>query len=107
LAAGVAGMLTITEDRAEALVGVLVSVATIPAAANIGVAIALRNGPEVWGSTVQLAMNVVGLVVAGTITLAVQWRLWRRLQGDDRGPVRPRRTPMAPGRPRELRPRGR
>lgn len=82
LAAGVAGMLSITEDRAEALVGVLVSVATIPAAANIGVALALANGPEVWGSTVQLAMNVVSLVLAGTVTLAVQRGVWRRLEGE-------------------------
>ena len=50
LAAGVAGMLTVTEDRAGALVGVLVSVTTIPAAANIGVAVALGNGDEAWGS---------------------------------------------------------
>jgi uncharacterized hydrophobic protein (TIGR00271 family) len=76
LAAGVAGMLTITEDRAGALVGVLVSVTTIPAAANIGVGLSLGNWPEVWGSSVQLIVNIGCLVGAGALTLAVQRRIW-------------------------------
>ena len=79
LAAGVAGMLTITEDRAGALVGVLVSVTTIPAAANIGVGLALGNWPEVRGSSAQLAVNVGCLIGAGTFTLAVQRRIWDRI----------------------------
>lgn len=50
-------------------------------------ALALGNGPEIWGSTVQLAMNVTSLVFAGTITLAVQRGVWRRVQtGDTGGP---------------------
>ncbi len=76
LAAGVAGMLTITEDRAGTIVGVLVSVTTIPAAANIGVGLALGNAAEVWGSSAQLGVNVGCLVGAGTLTLAVQRRVW-------------------------------
>jgi uncharacterized hydrophobic protein (TIGR00271 family) len=82
LAAGVVGMLTVTEDRAGALVGVLVSVTTIPAAANIGVAVALGNGDEARGSAAQLAVNVGSLVVAGVVTLAFQRAVWARVQRD-------------------------
>ncbi len=80
LVAGVAGMLTVTEARAGALVGVLVSVTTIPAAANIGVAVALVNADEAWGSARQLLVNVGCLVLSGTATLAVQRRLWSRME---------------------------
>ncbi len=76
VAAGVVGMLTVTERRSGALVGVLVSVTTIPAAANIGVAAALGNRDEVGGSLVQLALNLGCLVLAGTLTLTVQRAVW-------------------------------
>lgn len=93
LAAGVAGMLTVTEDRAGALVGVLVSVTTIPAAANIGVALALGDRSEAWGSILQLSVNVTCLVLAGTVTLAVQRRIWQAVETGTtgRGELRPRR----------------
>jgi uncharacterized hydrophobic protein (TIGR00271 family) len=80
LVAGVAGMLTVTESRAGALVGVLVSVTTIPAAANMGVALALVNGDEARGSAAQLLVNVSCLVLSGTATLWVQRRLWARVE---------------------------
>lgn len=80
LVAGVAGMLTVTEARAGALVGVLVSVTTIPAAANIGVAVALVNADEAWGSARQLVVNVACLVLSGTATLAAQRLLWARME---------------------------
>jgi uncharacterized hydrophobic protein (TIGR00271 family) len=73
--AGVAGMLSLTEARSGTLVGVLVSVTTIPAVANIGVAAAYGEMPEVRGAAVQLAVNVAGLVLAGVATLHVQARL--------------------------------
>jgi uncharacterized hydrophobic protein (TIGR00271 family) len=41
--AGAAGVLSLTSSKSGALVGVLISVTTIPAAANIGVAAALGN----------------------------------------------------------------
>lgn len=76
--AGVAGMLSRTEARTGTLVGVLVSVTTIPAAANVGVAAAYGAGAEVVGSAVQLLVNLVGLLAAGAATLAVQARLTER-----------------------------
>jgi len=76
--AGIVGMLALTEARSGALIGVLVSVTTIPAAANIGVATAYGQWPEVWGAALQLVVNVAGLVVAGIATLAVQSRATTR-----------------------------
>jgi uncharacterized hydrophobic protein (TIGR00271 family) len=76
--AGIAGMLALTEARTGTLVGVLVSVTTIPAIANIGLAAAYAETAEVRGASLQLAVNVAGLVVAGVGTLAVQSRLTGR-----------------------------
>ena len=72
LLAGTAGMLSLTSAKSGALIGVLVSVTTIPAAANIGVAAAYGNGSEWSGATEQLTLNVAALVLAGVATLTVQ-----------------------------------
>lgn len=73
--AGVAGMLSLTEARAGALIGVLVSVTTIPAAANVGLGTAYGQWTEVRGASLQLLVNIAGLAVAGVATLVVQARL--------------------------------
>lgn len=72
LLAGVAGALAITLADARGLVGVFVSITTIPAAANIGVALAARDWSDLAGAAVQLVVNVIALIVAGTITLAIR-----------------------------------
>ena len=81
LLAGILGMLSITEARSGALIGVLVSVTTIPAVANVGVATAYGEWSEVGGAALQLAVNVAGLTVAGVATLAVQARATDRARG--------------------------
>jgi uncharacterized hydrophobic protein (TIGR00271 family) len=73
--AGIVGMLSLTQARAGALIGVLVSVTTIPAVANLGVATAYREWSEVGGAALQLCVNIAGLVAAGIVTLAVQSRV--------------------------------
>lgn len=78
--AGIVGMLALTEARSGALIGVLVSVTTIPAAANMGVATAYGQWPELGGAALQLVVNVAGLVVAGLATLVVQSRATTRAQ---------------------------
>lgn len=75
LFAGVAGALAITLPDARGLVGVFVSITTIPAAANMGVALASRDWGELSGAAVQLAVNVASLLVAGTFTLGIRRRL--------------------------------
>jgi uncharacterized hydrophobic protein (TIGR00271 family) len=76
--AGAAGMLSLSTAKSGALIGVLISVTTIPAAANIGIAAAYTDW-EAWrGSMAQLAINLASIVVAGTVTLSVQRVLYQR-----------------------------
>ena len=70
--AGTAGVLSLTSAKSGALVGVLISVTTIPAAANIGVAAAYEDWSEFWGAVAQLAVNLGALGLAGVTTLYVQ-----------------------------------
>jgi uncharacterized membrane protein len=71
-------MLSLTEGRSSTLVGVVVSVTTIPAAANIGLAAALGEWDDMRGAAVQLFVNVMAILVAGVTTLVVQDRLTSR-----------------------------
>lgn len=72
LLAGVAGMLSLTTAKSGALVGVLISVTTIPAAANVGVAAAYGDWAESRGALAQLSLNLVSIVCAGIATLLLQ-----------------------------------
>jgi uncharacterized hydrophobic protein (TIGR00271 family) len=75
---GVAGVLSLTSAKVGTLVGVLISVTTIPAAANAAVAVAYGAWDEASGSALQLLINVAAIVVAGVLTLAVQQAAWKR-----------------------------
>lgn len=70
--AGAAGMLSLTTAKSGALIGVLISVTTIPAAAEIGVAASLSDWGDVRGAAIQLAANISTIIVVGTATLWVQ-----------------------------------
>lgn len=76
--AGVAGMLSLSTAKSGALIGVLISVTTIPAAANIGVGLAYRDRSAWRGSMGQLAVNLAAIVLFGTAALALQRRLYER-----------------------------
>ncbi|HJY24931.1 MAG TPA: DUF389 domain-containing protein, partial [Actinomycetes bacterium] len=76
--AGVAGMLSLTSAKSGALVGVLISVTTVPAAANVALGLAYGDVPEARGSLVQLGINLGSIVVAGCLTLIVQQYVWSR-----------------------------
>ena len=80
--AGVAGVLSLTSAKSGALIGVLVSVTTIPAAANIGVAAAYGEWAEWRGAMLQLALNLFAIVLAGVGTLFIQRRLYMRRRRD-------------------------
>jgi uncharacterized hydrophobic protein (TIGR00271 family) len=84
--AGVAGMLSLTEAKAGALIGVLISVTTIPAAAAIGVSAALGYWDDAGGAAVQLAINVTAIVTAGLLTLWIQREAWERIRPRSRPP---------------------
>ncbi|KDN76562.1 DUF389 domain-containing protein [Streptomyces olindensis] len=74
--AGIAGTLSLTSAKSGALVGVAISVTTVPAAANAAVALSYGNMKQTWGSTEQLLLNLLGIILAGTATLAAQRWFW-------------------------------
>ena len=71
-------MLSLTSATSGALVGVSVSVTTVPAAADTAVSLALGGGGEVRRAALQPAVDLVGIVVAAVVTLALQRVLRRR-----------------------------
>ncbi|MGC4789870.1 DUF389 domain-containing protein [Micromonospora sp. DT178] len=79
LLAGVAGMLSLTSKKSGSLVGVLISVTTVPAAANAAVAVAYGVWHEASGSALQLVINLCAILLAGLATLLVQQTWWRHL----------------------------
>ena len=60
--AGIAGVLSLSTAKSGALIGVLISVTTIPAAANVGVAAAYRDWDEFGGAAFQLGINLIAIV---------------------------------------------
>ena len=76
--AGTAGVLSLTSAKSGALIGVLISVTTIPAAANIGLALAYGDWSEWRGAQLQLGVNLAMIVLSGVTTLFVQRLLYRR-----------------------------
>jgi uncharacterized hydrophobic protein (TIGR00271 family) len=79
--AGIVGVISLTEARTSTLIGVFISVTTIPAAADIGVALAYGNGQEAWGSSLQLLLNIAVLAIVASVGLPVQHALWGRVLG--------------------------
>jgi len=78
--AGVVGVVSLTEARSSTLIGVFISVTTIPAASDIGVSAAFGSGSEAWGSTLQLILNVTVLAAVAIVGLPAQRALWRRIE---------------------------
>jgi hypothetical protein len=79
--AGLVGVVSLTEARAGALIGVFISVTTIPAAAALGLSLAYQDWTSDGGSAEQLLLNVVLLIVVGVIALRVQRVIWRSRGG--------------------------
>lgn len=91
--AGAAGVLSLTSAKSGALVGVFISVTTIPASGNVALALVFGEWSEFWGSSLTLAVNITGMALAGWVTLALQQRVWRSLSRSRarRGRQRPTR----------------
>ena len=88
--AGIVGVVSLTEARSSTLIGVFISVTTIPAASDIGVSAAFGSGSEAWGSALQLLLNLVVLTAVAILGLPAQRALWGRVE---------RRTAEAQRRP--------
>ncbi|SDY25062.1 uncharacterized hydrophobic domain-containing protein [Modestobacter sp. DSM 44400] len=77
--AGIAGVLSLTSARSGALVGVFISVTTVPAAGEMALSLALGGGTDFREATTQLGINLAGILVAALATLALQRAVWRRV----------------------------
>jgi uncharacterized hydrophobic protein (TIGR00271 family) len=75
--ASIVGVVSLTEARASALIGVFISVTTIPAAADIGLSLAYTSWHAALGSLQQLLLNVVLLIVVGAAVMRLQRIIWR------------------------------
>ena len=75
--AGCAGVLSQTAGRSNALVGVFISVTTVPAAGDIALSLALGTPEHLLGATSQLGVNLLGMTAAGVTTLLVQRAVWK------------------------------
>jgi uncharacterized hydrophobic protein (TIGR00271 family) len=77
--AGIAGVLSLTSAKSGALVGVFISVTTVPAAADKGFSLAHGGGDQLHGAATQLGINLAGILLAAMLTLFVQRTVWRRV----------------------------
>jgi len=74
--AGIVGVVSLTEARASALIGVFISVTTIPAAADISLSLAYASWGQARGAAFQLLLNVTVLIAMGALVLRVQRIIW-------------------------------
>ncbi len=72
LLAGCAGMLSLTSAKSSALVGVFISITTVPAVGTLGLTLAVGAWDEAGASAIQLLVNLAGLIIAGIATLTIQ-----------------------------------
>lgn len=83
LLAGAAGMLSLTSARSAVLIGVFISVTTVPAAAFAVVAATTGAWRTAVESSMQLLVNLAGIALAGVLVLLL------RARRDDRDLQRP------------------
>jgi uncharacterized hydrophobic protein (TIGR00271 family) len=94
--AAAAGVLSLTSAKVGGLSGVFISVTTVPASGNVALGLAFGAWHEVAGSSLQLAVNLSGMALAGWATLAFQQAVWGRLSAKRHALLsgrRQRRTP--------------
>src|SRR5215213_3784858 len=89
LGAFVVAFIALGRAKSGAVVGVLVSITTIPAASNVGVALATGSSSEAGKSLVILLVNLAGLLAGGVLTLLGP-RVWARRIEAGRAVVRPK-----------------
>jgi uncharacterized hydrophobic protein (TIGR00271 family) len=82
LLAGTAGMLSVISRRSAALIGVFISVTTVPAAGFVAVALVLGEYQKAAGSALQLLVNLTGIVVSAVAVLLFYRLITKRLPRD-------------------------
>jgi len=84
--AGIAGTLSMTAAKDSTLVGVFISVTTVPAAGTIALSVVTGVWQDAGSAAVQLGVNIAGMLVAGTLTLVVQRLVWEGVLGSKGAP---------------------
>jgi len=84
LLAGVAGVLALTTSKSGPLVGVFISVTTVPAAGTLALCLGVGLWSEIPDALLQLGVNIAGMVLSGSLTLLVQRLVWSRVQSAPR-----------------------
>jgi uncharacterized membrane protein len=72
-------MLSLTSAKSSSLVGVFISVTTVPATAAFALGVAFGDWSDARRSVLQLAINVAGILLAALLTLVVLKGIWRRV----------------------------
>jgi uncharacterized hydrophobic protein (TIGR00271 family) len=76
LLAGAAGALALALSKTATMVGVFISVTTVPAAGNLALGLAVWDRGEITGSAEQLGINIGCMVLAGAVVLLLMRRFW-------------------------------
>lgn len=76
LMAGAAGALALAVEKTATMVGVFISVTTVPAAGNLALGLAVGERSEIAGSLAQLGANIGGMILSGTLLLAFVRLAW-------------------------------
>lgn len=84
LLAGIAGVLALTTSKSGPLVGVFISVTTVPAVGTLALCLGLGVWSEIPSALTQLGVNLAGIVLSGTLTLLVQRLVWSRVNPSTR-----------------------
>lgn len=79
LLAGAAGALALALSKTATMVGVFISVTTVPAAGNLALGLAVWDLGEIGGSAAQLVINIGCMVVAGATVLTLMRLFWVRV----------------------------
>lgn len=82
--AGIAGVLALTTAKSGPLVGVFISVTTVPAVGTAALCLGVGLWSEIPGALLQLGINLAGMVLAGSATLLCQRLVWARVEGSTR-----------------------
>ena len=83
-------MLSVISRRSAALIGVFISVTTVPAAGFVAVALVLGEYQKAAGSALQLFLNLLGIVVAAVGVLLFYRLVTKRLARTPRRQLRRR-----------------
>lgn len=76
LVAGAVGALALAVQKTSTMVGVFISVTTVPAAGNLALGLAVWDAGEIFGSSAQLGANVAGMLISGTLLLLLVRTSW-------------------------------